>query len=786
MRFLLGLVIAFGLTFSGLFAQDFYDINTINTIEITFEEANWDQLLDNLYSAGNEERLVGSALINGIQFDSVGVRYKGNSSYSPQNTKNPLNIKLDHIIDNQTLDGYGTLKLSNGFKDASFVRETLSYEIARNYMPVSLANYCNVYINGDLIGLYTSIQDVDGYFKDTYFPAQEDIRIKGELTGGGFPTEVTIWGYFGPDSTDYFYYYELESDQGWSDLLEFLEVFNNDPTEMENYLNVDNHLWMLAFDNLMVNLDAPINFGHNYYLFKDSSDRFNPVMWDLNENFGVFSMLLGGQPLNIYQMQMLDPLLNINEDNYPIIGKVLNIDKYQKMYITHMRTIIEEIFQDNWYETRAFEIQNIIDEVYQADPNTFYSYNEFQQNVNSTVGGEPGSFPVIGITELMETRYDWLLNHSLFQGDIPEISSPSYSPQSVVPNTTVWFNVDVIDADEVWLNYRSEQDTRFTEVDMFDDGNHNDGAAGDGIYGISIEAYYSDIQYYFYSQNSDLGAFLPVRAAYEFYELDVITTSGNVVINEINYHSADDFDPADWVELYNPGSVDLDISSWEFKDENDAHVFTIPGNTILADEEYLVLCRDSALFSSVFPNVSNYIGDLDFGLSGGGEPIRLFDAEGTLIDSVDYDDEGEWPALPDGNGNTLELIDPGFDNSLADSWHASLDHGTPGAENSEGVSNEEDCMQAANISLVNHPNPFNPSTTISFNVISADQFTKILVYNLRGQKVNTLINDLLTAGEHSVIWNGVDFAGRKVASGVYFCRIENGERKLEKKMLLLK
>jgi spore coat protein CotH len=61
------------------FAQDLYDINTITTIELTFEETNWDYLLDQLYAAGNEERLMGTAVVNGIQFDSVGVRYKGNT-----------------------------------------------------------------------------------------------------------------------------------------------------------------------------------------------------------------------------------------------------------------------------------------------------------------------------------------------------------------------------------------------------------------------------------------------------------------------------------------------------------------------------------------------------------------------------------------------------------------------------------------------------------------------------------------------------------------------------------
>jgi len=665
-----------------LSAQDLYDINTITQIEITFAESNWDYLLDVLYAAGDEERLVGSVQINEIQFDSVGVRYKGNSSYSPNNVKNPFNIKLDHIIDDQKYQNYGTLKLANGYKDPSFVRETLSYEIARNFMPAGLANYCEVTVNGQYIGLYTSVQSVDKYFKNSNFPGAGDIRLKGELASGANPTVTTVWGYHGADSTSYYNYYELKSDEGWADLIEFLEVFNNNPDEMDDYLNVDNHLWMLAFDNLLVNLDAPINFGHNFYLFKDGSDRFNPILWDLNENFGSFSMLLGGQPLNTYQLQKLDPLLNMNDSDYPIVGKVLNIDKYQKMYIAHMRTIIEEIFQNGWYETRAHELQDIIDTDYQSDPNTFYSYSQFLQNINSTAGGGPGSMPVVGITELMDTRTTWLLSQSEFQGTIPEITNQNYTPQTVEPYMTLWINADVADADEVTLYYRSNAYDKFTALEMYDDGNHNDGVAGDGTYGISIQASYDDINYYFYAQNSDQGAFLPQKASREFYEIEVNAISGEVVINEINYNSADDFDAGDWVELYNNDVEDIDISGWVFKDEDDDHIYIIPDNTVLGQDEYLVLCADTALFKTCFPEVTSFIGNFDFGLGGGGDIVRLFNTGGVLIDSVEYDDAAPWPIEPDGNGPTLELENPNLDNSLAENWHASTYHGTPGAINS--------------------------------------------------------------------------------------------------------
>ena len=166
-----------------------------------------------------------------------------------------------------------------------------------------------------------------------------------------------------------------------------------------------------------------------------------------------------------------------------------------------------------------------------------------------------------------------------------------------------------------------------------------------------------------------------ITAVFSSYE------STDVVINEINYNSADDFDPDDWVELYNPTNEDVDIGNWAFKDEANDHVFTFPENTFLNSGEYIVLCKNSDSFIALFPDVVNFIGDLGFGLSGGGELIRLFDSIGYLVDSVEYDDTDPWPVEPDGVGPTLELIDPYLDNSLAENWMASEGYGSPGSVN---------------------------------------------------------------------------------------------------------
>jgi hypothetical protein len=87
----------------------------------------------------------------------------------------------------------------------------------------------------------------------------------------------------------------------------------------------------------------------------------------------------------------------------------------------------------------------------------------------------------------------------------------------------------------------------------------------------------------------------------------------------------------------------------------------------------------------------------------------------------------------------------------------------------------------------NYPNPFNPTTTIRFSVAQSPSTVKIVVYNLKGQKVKTLIDTELPAGEHTIVWNGKDDQDKAVSSGMYFVDMDsNGRFTSVKKVILLK
>lgn len=224
-------------------------------------------------------------------------------------------------------------------------------------------------------------------------------------------------------------------------------------------------------------------------------------------------------------------------------------------------------------------------------------------------------------------------------------------------------------------------------------------------------------------------------------------TLTNIIINEINYHSADDFNTGDWIELYNSENFVVDLSGWILKDEDDSHSFTIPEGTLIDTNGFLVLCENLNEFTALNPQVLNCIGDLGFGLSGNGELIRLYNFAEILIDSLTYDDEAPWPTEPDGNGPTLELINPELNNSLPESWMASFEYGTPGESNTLSGTSDS----AISFFLNSKPNPFKTETIINYS-ISVTGNMQLFIYDVYGQLVGKLVDQFHSAGSYSIKW----------------------------------
>ncbi len=106
-------------------------------------------------------------------------------------------------------------------------------------------------------------------------------------------------------------------------------------------------------------------------------------------------------------------------------------------------------------------------------------------------------------------------------------------------------------------------------------------------------------------------------------------------------------------------------------------------------------------------------------------------------------------------------------------------------ENEIYVISDNENLPEPKFKITNFPNPFNPSTTIEFS-IKNDSNIDLSIYNLKGQKVTTLINEQMKKGKHATIWSGLDSDNKPVSSGIYLYKIKVGNQVSTNRMLLLK
>jgi len=148
-----------------------------------------------------------------------------------------------------------------------------------------------------------------------------------------------------------------------------------------------------------------------------------------------------------------------------------------------------------------------------------------------------------------------------------------------------------------------------------------------------------------------------------------ISVKTSIVINEIMYHPYLNRKDLEYIELYNRGSETVDLSGWSFADGVD---FVFRLGTTLGPGEYLVVCRSQRDINKMH-RIQNAIGNYTGSLENGGERIELVDVMGNVVDEVRYAPGGRWPIWAAGWGSSLELIDPGQDNSIPSAWAASDD-----------------------------------------------------------------------------------------------------------------
>ncbi|HKR06099.1 MAG TPA: CotH kinase family protein [Bacteroidia bacterium] len=644
-------------------------MDTIQKIEISFTQPNWDYMLDTA-KAGADGYLVAEWVkINNIQFDSAGVKYKGNISYDSTYAKNPVHIAMDEFKQH-SYQGFTDIKLGNGYADPSLIREVLSYDILKNYMDCPRSNFAQLYINGVYTGLYSNTESINKEFCSDHFYSSQGTFIKCNPLINPGPATKSNLKYILPDSSSYFNFYEIKSDYGWNDLVSLCDTVTNFSSGFSSVMDLDRVIWMLAFNNVLINLDSYSGvFCQNYYLYKDNTNHFNPVVWDLNMSFGGFPYLGSSNnsmaSLTIANMQQLPLTAHSTDPYWPLINAVMNNPQYKRMFIAHARTITNEMFAGNSYQATASQLQTVIDTAVQSDVNNFFTYSQFQTGM--TTDNTFGSYVIPGISNLMSARNTYLQSTAEFTYVAPVITSvtPSNSSPGLNSPVTVTAQVTNTSSNAVYLGYRFDNEEKFQRILMYDDGAHNDGAAGDNVYGESFNMISMQCQYYIYAENNDAGMFSPERAEHEFHILNasiVLPLPGEIVINEFlasnqagQTNETGQF--ADWIEIYNNTSITKNLYGLYLTDNfSNPAKFSLPQNADVPPNGYLMIWADEKA------STPSYI-HCNFKLSASGEELMLSNGAGYILDSLSFGtqfDDISTGRCPNGNGGFTSLSTPSF------------------------------------------------------------------------------------------------------------------------------
>ena len=262
-------------------------------------------------------------------------------------------------------------------------------------------------------------------------------------------------------------------------------------------------------------------------------------------------------------------------------------------------------------------------------------------------------------------------------------------------------------------------------------------------------------------------------------------SSGGVRINEISHGEVDFMGTSNWVELYNEGDSEINVADlWlcDFPAYPQINTLTVlSGSTTIPAGGYLVLAwtnldddAEVGLYSS--QNFGDSTAVLDYMQYASAGHQR----EGVAEDAGEWV-AGEFVALA-ATGESLQFFDSG--SVGAADWASAP--ATPGEENAMvSTSNDEFDALPEDFQLFgNYPNPFNPTTTISYDLSNAGH-VMLKVYSVLGREIATLVDGVLPVGSYETAWDGRDSQGEVVPSGMYLYRLTFGNGQSQSRVMTL-
>ena len=680
-----------------------FDQSIVRDFAVQFADADWQRRLD---QAGESTNVRADLTVDGVTYPGVGLRYKGLSSSRVQGPKKPFNLTFDAFAPGQRLYGFDTVNLNNSYADPSYLREVLTNDLLRPFLPTPRGAYVKLHLNGTYWGLYILSEQIERTFIDAWYQGNDGLLVKADSptfgeqmpdapagrggegsywpqprsqapfgpTQGGFGLQSNLtWRgeALGPYKQNYEVKTANAGDPAYAavrDLTRALDApladggLSDDRVEgvLPQVLDIDSTLWYLAATNAVMNYDS-YYFGHNYFLHRAERDpRWYPLLWDTSLSFGVFNIAGGGND----GLVRTTPFLQEADRTRPLVRRLLAVPRWRADFLAHFRTVRAAALDAAALESHAVALRDLIRPALTADTNQLYTLDQFERNLYEQVSLGPGAIiinngDIPGILPLVRARAAWLSSQAALAAPDHALELHERMPNAPAPDASPLVRVRFSGADEpvaVEIVTRVEGGrpvSRPMTRDAAGWAAELPGRPARTRVTYYLRAAFADGRSAFHPESNWIQPYRYRVAGPDLPELP----GADLVLNEVMADNvatvadeAGEYD--DWVELVNRGTAPLSLSGFFLgPSPDDPWAFALPAATLQPGERVLVWCdKDSSQGPLHAP----------FKLAKEGDRLLLATRD-AIVDSLTFGPlaaDRSWARQPDGGGGWVDCDAP--------------------------------------------------------------------------------------------------------------------------------
>ena len=350
---------------------------------------------------GDFEYVRANVILAGEAFENVGLRYKGNSSFSTARgiPKKSFKIDLNRFVKRQKFLGLTKLNLNNNVLDPSQIREALAYRLWRKLeLPGSRTAFARVTLtvpgrhDKKLLGLYVVVEQVNGPFLKERFGTDKGLLLK--------PERSLSMPYLGEAFAEYERVYVPKSDAKprlAKRLMEFTRLVSQAQdaafaTEIGGFVHLGQLARFTAAHTVLSHLDSFLLRGHNYYLYLPKADgRFVFLPWDVNSTFA--SHRSAGRPEQQFDLSVKQPFAK----GQRLLERLMKLKSFRESYGTELKKLVVTHFSREAIGRDMTELRKAVEPTVREDEYSDHRefLNNFEIQKNFILSESDGGFRVV-------------------------------------------------------------------------------------------------------------------------------------------------------------------------------------------------------------------------------------------------------------------------------------------------------------------------------------------------------------------------------------------------------